>query len=144
MNNIIKLEKYYSPQISMDVSTICEPLKKFGITIFVYSRIYNNGQAYALGSHWESFYNHWKKEHPVCSPLPEIPEGKKIHYLPFLSKNISLAEKKSMLEYRNLYNFDHPIYFLEKHKDYIEFYSFGAEAKNVGIINFYLSNLDIL
>jgi hypothetical protein len=64
--------------------------------------------------------------------------------MPFISKKVTSLEKQEFNDYRDLFNINHPIYFLERYKDYTEHYCYAAETHNSEIVNFYLENIDIL
>jgi DNA-binding CsgD family transcriptional regulator len=144
MSKLIVPDKRYFDTISTDIKTICEPLKQFGITYFAYAKIFDDNTQAPLITHGDSLYHHWQKGFPFCPPLPIEDQGKKIHCMPFLSKDIPKLAMKLFDDNRELFNVSHPIYFLERHKDYTEYYCYAAEAHNAGIINFYLSNIDVL
>lgn len=146
MTRFILPGNHYSLKNVPDVAEICEILQQFKITYFCYSRFFNDGSAYVLINHGESLEHHCRQQYPVCPPISTEYRGKKFHYLPYLDQ-ITGKEPKAVghvfQDYRQIFNFSYPLYFIESTIDYIDLYAYATSADNIDALNFYLNNLDV-
>lgn len=134
--------KHYSLTIKNDVATICEPLRRFGVTYFSHARVFHDKTVYALTNNVDSYYNHFKKQYPMDRPIPRKLFGEKFHYLPFLDSDDICYNQ--LREYREMYNADNPIYFVENYESYTDLFIYASMPGNNDVVNFYLNNIDIL
>lgn len=142
MDNIILSKKHYFLTINQDIETICEPLKQFGIVYFNHARFFDDNSAYILTNGKDSIYNHVNKQYPIDKPAPKGTFGKKFHYFPFLDSTD--INSKHVHAYRNEFNLENPIYFVEKYEGFTDVFVYSAMPDNLAILNFYLNNLEFL
>jgi hypothetical protein len=72
MTNLTLTEKHYSFIIEKDVIDICEPLKQYGINLFDYVRIFNDGTIFMLTNMWQAYYHQYKKQYEFSRRLRKI------------------------------------------------------------------------
>lgn len=127
---------------SGDVARVCAPLRKyFKINDFNYERIYSDNSKIKLTSRpeWIKYYYQHKfyllGEYEV--PFTEQQTGYKL--------TLSMRGTEIFSAAREHFNIDYGIVFAEKHNDeYYELFWFGTECGNQSVLNFYLSNIDLL
>ncbi len=136
-------EKHYSRKIAGDVGEICEPLRGYGITHFLYSRLFfNDGSTYSLTNHWESYFHHCKMRYSVSPPVSEKIMSNKFFYLPGMTRDSGYNQ--ASYDWINLFDIGQPIYFIECQPNYLDFFIYGSTPDNAALINFYLNNIDML
>jgi len=135
-------EHHYSRKVVGDVSAICAPLKELGITHFMHGRFFKTGSTFCLTNHWESYFNHCKKEYIISPPISKKVVSKKFFYIPTFSRDSHF--NAAAYDWQNLFNIGQPIYFIENEADHSDLFVFGTTPDNVDIINFYLGNIEIL
>lgn len=135
-------EKHYSRQIAGDIGEICEPLRAFGITHFLYARFFNDGSGYHLTDCWDAYYHHCKNKYLIGPPVSKEIFGDRFFYLPAMGLTQEFSQ--AYYDWQNLFNIGQPIYFIERYTHYIDLYIYGADPNNSKIINFYANNVEIL
>ncbi len=135
-------EKHYSRKIAGDVGEICEPLRGYGITFFLYARLFNDGTLLHLTQNWDALHYHYKKQHLISPPISNQSLGNKFFFLPSVIDHEGFNKANS--DWRNLFNIDIPIYFIEHYHQYMELIIYSSTSNNHEILNFYLNNIDIL
>lgn len=143
MGEILLPYNHYSRSITDDINAIAYPLIRYGITYFAYLRFYNDGHAFNLVTHWESLSHQVNKQYPLSPPIKIELCKNNFHYLPF-SDELFAENNPVYRDYAQLFNLGHPIFFIERYKDYTDVFAYSTVANNAGIVNFYLNNLDIL
>lgn len=124
-----------------EIEKICFPLKKFGIAMFVYIRLFNGGKRFYLSNRldWVNLYinNHFQdiEEHLQTY----IPQGNIRYSLASGFKSDKVYEHAS-----SLFNFGHEFTIHEKHEDYADYFNFVAHNKYNQIEDFYLNNINLL
>ncbi len=149
MGNLILPENHYSKDIAVDVATICEPLKRYGIVYFCYARFFSNGTAYVLVTHWDSLQHHCKKQYLLSPIVPEQLQVSKFHYFPYM---LDIPQEARGIfdqvthEYQELFGVVHPIYFIENYKDYTDIFIYASAHKggSLDMVNFCFNNIDVL
>lgn len=136
-----ELVKPYFMTASEKVEALCMPLKKhFGITSFVFLRIYTNGSEIRLSNQPAWLEHFFKQELYKISNFQAHPDN-------FCSGFVlwsDLKDHDAILQEARYFNIDHGITLCNKQRDYVELCFFGTERGNAGIIPLYLSHLDLL
>lgn len=123
-----------------DIHTICQPLKRLGITYFSYTKSYPNGMRVYLTTLAQPLENHFTKKYYLHCGNESHPR--------YYDKQIVLWSTFSNQEcYRQAAlqcNIDHGINFFEPTNDYCESYGFATTRDNKTIYNTYFNNIDFL
>lgn len=123
-----------------NITEICKPLTRLGITSFNYVRTYDDGSQVNLSNipAWlEHFYDN---EFYRIGAFERHPKKYQSGYALWPQ----LSGQKIFFDARTYFNIDNGITIIEKQIDSCDFYYFGTTVNNVGIINVYLNNIDLL
>lgn len=128
-------------ELCNEIKEICAPLRNYGITYFSYTRVYHNGVRLDLNTHSEMSEIYYVK-----SPMYQksVMEASPIdHKSDFLLWN-SFDPDESMTIMRDQFNITNGITLVNQLRDYTELCYFASQRENTAILNFYISNLDVL
>lgn len=123
------------------VKSITDPLRKFGIIGFSYTRVYDDGTFIDASDHvdaMELFYygsNLYKYYTPDI--VPEMLKGE-FFLCSALGDNIALNTL------RETFSIDHIFVLTKRRLGYFEVFNFMGDTNNPSIVNFYINNLQIL
>lgn len=140
MNLILPKSNIMLTSVS-EVSQICVPLRKYGITAFSHTRVYDDSSFIDISDNAEMiecFYyktDIYKYYEPDVNPAQLNTEF-------FLCS--SLQDNKAVQVCREDLNIDNVIVLSEKVDDAYHLWNFGTTRGNDQIVNFYINNLDIL
>ena len=123
-----------------DITEICKPLKKFGITSFNYVKTYHDGSQVNLANTTEWLEYFYKNEFYQIGAFERHPSK----YESGSALWSQLSGQKVFYDARQYFNIDNGITIIEKQLDSCDFYYFGTTADNRNIVNFYLNNIDLL
>lgn len=141
-NDFQKIKKHISLSACQEICEIMLPmLKKHGITVFNYYRMYFDGGMIRLSTEriWTEHF--FKKNYANQLTIPESYLAKSLNYYIWLAEDCS----EILLDAAINFNIANGISIAEKQEDSIEFFCFGSTRDNYQIINnFYINNLDLL
>lgn len=140
-DNFILTCDHYSRAVELAVRKICRPLLRLGITYFAYARVFYNETVFGLVTNWDSFYHQYTQQYAFSPPVSKLLLNKKIHYMPF---TLQYRDYPVIRDYRELYDVDLPIYFIEYYQHYSDLFVFSTYSNNFDIVNFYLNNISLL
>jgi len=125
---------------AVNINEICNPLKKFGITIFTYLKKFKDGSHINLSSNGRWVEDYYTLNLYQSSLFEKHPK--------FYQSGFSLWPCFSNLEVfihgRDYFDSHYGITAIKQQDDGCEFYFFSGSAKTPWLIDFYLNNLDIL
>lgn len=125
---------------AQDVSEIAKPLRKLGITYFTYTKTYLTGERIYLGSVANELEGYLKQKwylsgNTECSPKQYKPQMVLWETLP----NQAIFDANA-----RAWNIDHGMFMIKPHEAYNEYFAFATTKGNQGIVNTYLTNMDVL
>ncbi|MBX9786963.1 MAG: helix-turn-helix transcriptional regulator [Alphaproteobacteria bacterium] len=140
-DNLILPNKKKLLSCAYEINEICLPLKKFGIISFSYTRIYDDGSLIDICNNsdlLDFFYyksDAYKYYTPDMNPQQYTEGFTLVNQLE--GNNLSHTLKED-------FDVDHVMIYIEKQKSFSEHFNFSTSKNNDKILNFYLSNKDIL
>lgn len=139
--NIIIPKQHIALKSAHDIDLICTPLKKFGITHFVYTRSFIDGSHINLCNNpgWTDYFYNEGEYYKVG-----MFEGPSKLYQPGYFLWSALGPSSLFDNARERFGIDHGITIVKPNKQFCDFFYFGSTVGNEAINNFYLMNLDIL
>lgn len=138
----ISLKDNLSLSLHQEVQEICQPFfKKYQLNHLNYIRLYKDNSVFYLCNDQGWLKNYLKQAYPTIGAFEQRPELSKFRYVLW-----SALEKDDVIlkDTREIFNTNHGIAVIEKHKDYCEFYNIGTSNKNQSSINFFINNYDVL
>ena len=111
-----------------------------GIKYFNYLRVQDDGQYCLLSSNANLMEYIFDNNIPVAAPVSKETVSHKFNYLVMPEGPYD----KALHDIKERFNLGHFIDLVERQKNYIELFCFGADADNSQIINFYLNRMDVL
>ena len=136
------VEKIYRTflQFTPDIDEICVPLKRLGVTYVSYMKNFkNHKQIYLSNSNdWiKCYYDNALYRSSLFHGSPTIYSSGYYLWPPY--------SKKEVFSFgRNNFNSDNGITFIEKQKDSCEFFFFSGDSNNIGLVNLFINNIDLL
>lgn len=131
----------FSKDSAQYINKISQPIFSFGIRIFTYCRIFNDGSFLYLSSNPEWVENYFNNNYQN-----DINHFK--HYVPQEDVKYSFwSEFKMDHVFKSAYenfNYWHGVSLYERNDDYIDYFDFGSDKDNHKMGSFYLNNLSIL
>ncbi len=122
------------------VNEICQPLARFGITIFTYCRIFNDGKRLYICSDKNWF------EHYITQGFQDNLEHLE-HYVPADGVKYALWSQFKMdpvfSDVYHKFHYWHGMTIYEKNPEFVDYFDFGTHRDNVQMINFYCNNLEV-
>jgi len=116
-------------------------LKKHGITVFNYYRMYFDGSVIRLSTDRAWTMHYFKKDYLNRSTVPLSYLTKPINYFIWLTDDCP----EMLLDAAINFDTSNGISIAERHNDYMEYFCFATTLSNTSIINnFYINNLDLL
>lgn len=134
-----ELKKHIKATASYEVNTICKPLfDNFGITVFVYSKIFNNGQYWTLTNRadWAEYFYCAKYINPDVQKF-QFQSGY------YLDLNVLKVPAVQINTAREAFNAEYWFNIVKTYNDYYEIFGFATSRGNSSILNTYVNNLDI-
>jgi LuxR family quorum-sensing system transcriptional regulator SolR len=125
-----------------EVAEIMLPqLKKHGITVFNYYRMYFDGSVIRLSTDRAWTEHYFKKDYLNKSTVPPSYLEKPLNYFIWLLDDCP----ELLLDAATNFNTSNGISIAKRHEDSIEYFCFATTTHNTAIINnFYINNLDVL
>ena len=111
------------------------------IRFFLHGRIYADNSFFSLTT---NLAYHKAAMAKGIQILPEIPQEIQQPHFHIIPNQTSGRYKETIQHCSQLFDLDHPIYFLRNYTHYTDVFIFGSHAKSKGMKNFYLNNLDTL
>lgn len=136
----IDILKNYQSVLREDISFICKPLTKLGITFFHYVRKFKDNSRINISNKPKWIEHFYDKKFYLTGSL----QGKNELYDSSYFLWQTLKEQDIYTDAREYFNIDYGLTIIKKLPDSIEFAHFGADQYNGQVINFYLSNIDFL
>ncbi|MGE3920643.1 MAG: response regulator transcription factor [Gammaproteobacteria bacterium] len=137
---IIVTPKHVALSKSNDVKRICEPFfNKTGISSFTFARQYSNHSRFSLTTEptfGEFFFNH-KLYRNLFSQTGSFDN----YTLYWLWSSLPTTQLQLDMQAFNIFN---GITIIQAHKEFIEYFYFGAKSHETHMNNFYINNLDLL
>ncbi len=139
---IILADNHFFLTSAFDVKAICDPLlKSLNIKFFTYSRNYMNGESLMLTNYNGWLINHLKNGYLFPSP---IPNAFKERIESFLIPTLNGPHKRVIDDLINKFHSMPGIGLLYNKKQYFEIFCFCYKSDEIGFINNFLNNLDVL
>jgi len=141
-NNIKSIINHPALTSCEDITQIMLPyLKRHGMTVFNYYRIYSNSTLVRLSTDSEWTKHYFKMNYMNNLTVPPSYIAKPKNYYIWMEEDCPLMLKDAALNF----NTSNGISIAVRHKDSIEYFCFATTLKNKTIINdFYINNLDLL
>ncbi len=140
MSKVLLRNDHITFATANDITEICMPLNKLGITSFNFVRTFDDGSQINL-SNTPTWLHHFYENDFYLIGAFECHPSK---YVSGYSLWPQLSGQKIFCDARSYFNIDHGITIIERNIDHCDFYYFGTTSNNHGIINLYLNNLDLL
>lgn len=123
-----------------EMKELISPLNPYGIHYFTYNKNYLNGKRIRLTTH---------ADHLKAFLANEYYKVGNIDAHPTLYSNqivmTSTFKNQALVQWiKEDFNVDNIIYIIRQGEDYTEFFSFGTSRNKPQIINFYLTNMNLL
>ena len=137
-----ELRRYWMTLAKTDIIPACEPLKQYGISYVLYVKRFSDGSQIELTNRpdWSEFY--YQKEYYLIGPYKKVKhfydDGK------FLWCARGDIYQEMYQDYKESFNIAHGVTHVIKRPDCNEFFHFAGEPQNVGLINFYLNNPEVI
>jgi DNA-binding CsgD family transcriptional regulator len=137
------LTKQWRSILSADeVDSLCQPLKQYDISYFLYVKRYKDGSQLEITSHphWSEYY--YKHEYYNIGPFKNtthLYDNGKYFWI-----GRGQAFEKMYKVARESFDIDHGYTLVKKYLDCNEFFHFAGSVKNNELLNFYLNNSDVL
>lgn len=136
-----KIQHHFAYRCCQEIETIMRPaLKKHGMTIFNYYKIYDNKKALRLSTHREWTAHYLKQNYININTVPPHYLKNPVNYFIWLVEDCP----KILLDAAVNFDIANGISIARKVDNGMEFFCFGTKASNHSIVNFYLNNLDLL
>jgi DNA-binding CsgD family transcriptional regulator len=130
-----------------DIITLCQPLFKLGISSYVYVRTYADGSEFRLGnrSDWiEHYYSQGLYEESIFERTPQYYQPDAALWSTAVIHSTLMSHSKILDSAKNDFNIDHGMTILNKEHDYCEKIFFASPSTNLGTMNLYLNDMDLL
>jgi len=123
-----------------DVIQISKPLKELGIIYFDYTRSDNDGGRIWLTNHASSTERYLTKKYYLCGNVEGLPSK----YKPQIVFLDTLPKQYIYDDVIRSHDIDHAMQIINPQENSCEFFGFATKKGNTGIINTYLTKLDML
>jgi hypothetical protein len=138
---------HFNEACSPLLDTLCEPLfENFGVTHFGYIRILEDGKIFRMATNKAWTRTYFQKEFYNC--LESDIEIWGLNHVPLNEQRFMILNGPPQNDHFeilysefNIWNF---MLIHEKSTTHIDFWFFGADRNNTGIINFYINNKHVL
>lgn len=140
----MKITNHIPLNLTTDVINICKPLELLSISLFHYVRVYKNNKRFSLCNHHglieylDKFYK-YDYEKADLSLVNELSRYK------FALCDIAFPKSKVILNAKESLNiFYNSCVLIKTQENYREFFYFAGDRHNRKLLQFYISNIDVL
>lgn len=135
------LLKNYNTILAEDISSLCTSLNAIGITFFHYMQRFNDNSRIHL-SNIPEWVEHFYEQNFHLSGVLQGRNNFYEHDGCFLWS--TLKDQSIYQDCREYFNIDYGITIFKKNADSVEFFHFGTCRDKPEMVNFYLTNMDML
>lgn len=130
-------KQHISMKSANAIDKICEPLSKQQINFFQYMSIDNNGGCMLLTNNKEWLQHYFNKEYYKQCDFLSAPFKHNSGYALWLN----LKSQEILQDAKDNFSIANGLTLIRRSEHEVEFYSFATSPENIGILDFYINNM---